>query len=436
MMLPAPRIIAIDDDPKHLRGIADGLNEYGVACLQVHFTGDDSGLKQLPHVRVIFADLHLSEGGAGRDHERDFAVIGGLIEQRIMPTGPYLIVLWTRFADRAAALKSFLDDRLQGVPKPFAVRALDKNVHLDAEGKVLDVPKLVAAIVEIVKEEPQIAALLNWEERVLGATGDTVSAVLEVGLTATGQESASQRLRRILYHLASAAVGKEHVFADRFQAVNEALLPILADRISILRSREGLDDVWNDAILETDAASGLTAMEAATLNRSSHIADGAGTIGAIRGAVVALPPSMSAANFAGAFGMSPTDAAQQQFGCNEFVEGDARFRWILVQVQAVCDFAQRQPGSLPFVLALEMPISNASKRSQPGAVWTSPALAFGPDIRLLRANSRFQTTMPHAAASGLAALYRLRGELLDVLIYHIHGYGARPGNISFFEVRT
>ncbi len=435
-MLPAPRIIAIDDQPEHLRGLADGLNTYGIACLQVHFTGDDSELKACPHVRVIFADLHLNEGGAGHDPARHFTLIGGLIEQRIAPTGPYIIILWTRFPDQAAGLKQFLDERLQGVPKPFAVASIDKNTHLGANGVVIDPQKLVAAIETIVRQEPHIAALLNWEERILGAAADTVSALLEVGLTTTAQENASQRLRRLVYHLAAAGVGEKHVFPERFRAVNEALLPILADRVAALKERADQDNIWADAMLEADAALPLTALEAATLNRLSHIAGAAGTTGAARGAVIALPPSMSGEKFAGSFGMSPADAAGGQFGCNEFAEGDVRFRWTLVQVQPACDYAQRQPGPLPFVLALEMPENCSKKGSLPAAIWTSPAIAFDGEIRILRANSRFQATMADAAASGIAVLYRVREELLDALIYHIHGNGARPGNISFHEKKV
>lgn len=37
-MLGFPRIVAIDDQPEHLTGIADCLNRSGVVCLRVHFT--------------------------------------------------------------------------------------------------------------------------------------------------------------------------------------------------------------------------------------------------------------------------------------------------------------------------------------------------------------------------------------------------------------
>lgn len=435
-MLPSPRIIAIDDEPDHLRGLADGLNKQGSACLQIHFTGDDSAIRACPYVRVIFADLHLSDGGAGQGHERDFGVIGGLIEGKIAPTGPYLVVLWTRFPDQAAALKTFLDERLEAVPRPFAVVPLDKTKHLAPDGKVIDIDKLVAAIAEVVRSEPHIAALLNWEDRTLGAASDTVSAILEISLAPPGAEDSSQRLRRLVYHLAAAGVGKQHVFEDRFQAVNEALFPILVDRIAALKKIPDQDAIWSAAILEGDAALELTGLEAAKLNRMSHIADGTGITGSARGAVIALPASMSGEKFAATFGMSPDEAADKQFGCNNFVEGDERFKWALIQVQAACDFAQRQPGPLPFMLALEMPKDSAKSKGLPQAIWSSPAIAFGDTIRVLHGNSRFQVNMPDAAASGLRCLYRIRAELLNALVYHLHGYGARPGHILFREEKA
>lgn len=226
------------------------------------------------------------------------------------------------------------------------------------------------------------------------------------------------------------------MFAGRFNAVNESLLPILGDRIAALKSIPSQDAIWSTAITEGDAALELTVVEAAKLNRMSHIADGAGITGSARGAVVALPASMAGEKFAGVFGMSPVDAADRQFGCNGFAEGDERFRWMLVQVQAACDFAQRQPGPLPFMLALEMPEECAKSRGVPNAVWMSPTISFDDSIRVLHGNCRFQVSMPDAAASGLPCLYRIRSELHNSLVYHLHGYGARPGHVLFREEKA
>ena len=76
----------------------------------------------------MFADLHLNPGPPG-EHAQHFATLGGLIEETIKPSGPYLIVLWTQYPDQAENLLCFLKDRLEHAPKPFAVHALDKSQH-------------------------------------------------------------------------------------------------------------------------------------------------------------------------------------------------------------------------------------------------------------------------------------------------------------------
>ena len=111
MRLPPPRVIAIDDEREHLEGLTQGLNRYGAACLPVHFTGE-ADIMEYPHVRVIFADLHLGSGQIGNDPTKDFSIIGGLIEDRIKPSGPYFIILWTQYPKWAVALHEFLVQRL------------------------------------------------------------------------------------------------------------------------------------------------------------------------------------------------------------------------------------------------------------------------------------------------------------------------------------
>jgi hypothetical protein len=432
MTLPAPRIIVIDDNQDHLKGLSDGLNRHGVACLPVHFTGDDTEIPKCPQVRVVFADLHLNEAGAATDNARHFTVIGGLIEQTIVPSGPYAIVLWTRYADQAEGLRTFLEERLMGVPKPFAVVALDKNLHLNADNTVRDIGALVAAIANVLGRQPQLAALLNWEERVLGASAATLSAVIDLAITGVEPNDRDQAIGRLLFRFALEAVGEGNVESDRFRAVNEALLPILADRIASLRS-DGDAQLWEAALHGQSADSGMKIEEAAKLNRFLHVADATGASPAERGAVARLPDA-TLGEFERAFGMTPVAAARTQFACAGFVENDPRFRWLLVQVQAVCDFAQRRPGPLPYVLGLEMPMAPAPlPRNAPAALVECPAFELAGAARALRVNTRFQVTLSPTAAAAMVLEYRLREPLINEIAYGLHSYGARPGIISFRE---
>jgi hypothetical protein len=426
-----PRIIVIDDNPKHLQGLVDGLHRYGTSCLPIHFTGDLDGISSCPALRLIFADLHLNDSGAGTEHQKHFATIGGLIETALAPTGPYVLILWTQFADQAEELRKFLESRLQDVSKPLAVVALDKMVHLRDTGAVKNPAALVKAIDLIIRGQPQLAALLRWEERVLGATAETAGAIL--GLTdpvATGTARAKE-LGRIFARLATEAVGEKHVEEDRFGAVNEALLPILADRIAALHSTTADQSIWNQAFDTDDAKAAIALEEAARLNRMLHVDETSKTKASDRGSVVVLPVAKRGDAFTRLFGIDEATAAGKQFGCKDFDPNSEQFRWMLVQSQAACDFAQRQPGPVPFMLALEIPCASAASGRLPGALWQSPALHLRDMPRYLMVNYRFEFLSPPKATSKIKAAYRIRESLLNALLTQAHAYGARPGYIFF-----
>jgi hypothetical protein len=430
--LPAPRVIAIDDNPLHLRGLADGLNSYGAACLQILFTGEVSAIRSCPHVRVIFADLHLNESGASEEHEKHFSLIGGLIEETITPAGPYLLVLWTRYPDQADKLAAFLETRLANVKKPIAVKALDKLAHLDSEGKVKDIKGLVAAIVAVVEEQPQVAALINWEERILDAAAGTVSEIVTLAAT-DDPTKRKEELARILYRLAVEAVGQSHVKKDHFRAVNEALLPILYDRVACLPSVGEDKALWEKAFSDSSGGPALSLKEAAQLNRFLHIANSDPAMtSADRGSVTPLPADYRD-NFGGRFAITSAELAKSQLACAGYVDNSADFKWMFVQVEAACDYAQRyrRPGPIAFALALEAPHFEPPKKTRPDALWISPAFNLDGRERCLVANSRFVFSFTEEQVSHFKVEYRIREQLLSSLIHHIHTHGSRPGFISF-----
>ena len=108
-------------------------------------------------------------------------------------------------------------------------------------------------------------------------------------------------------------------------------------------------------------------------------------------------------------------------------------RWVLVQTQAACDYAQAQPGPLPFHLGLCLPASEARRGMPPAALWRSPCFDLDGKPHFLHVNARFQMSLPSAEVAEAQPLFRLREQLLNDLIYRLHSHGARPGIISFHE---
>lgn len=423
-MFGSPRILAIDDDKKHLDGLVNGLQRNGVACLPIHFTGDPSALKPCPDVRIIFTDLNLIRQQYNQSAQ--FAALGGLLEETIAPRGPYCILLWTQYPDQANALEKFLDDRIAHVTKPFAVRSLAKADHLDNTGNLLDEGGLMKAIRGLIAELPQMDALFSWERCVLHAAGNTVSSLLALASSDASADRAAEA-GRILRWLGIAAVGENHVDEDRFRAVNEALLPILADVIAKQRAAD--DAVWQAALVPAGRQDSLSQEKAARLNGMVHV-DTAVTGGVDRGNVILLPPCVRQ-SFEERFGIDEPTAARKQFRCADFTIGDDQYRWVLVQSQAACDYAQSRPGPVPCYLGLEMPCPTKRSGATPAALWISPALQLEGKVRQLRVSAAFPVSVGPTKFDQGEPIYRLREQILNDLIYYVHSHGGRPGFLSF-----
>ena len=433
-MLGSPRIVAIDDDAAHLSGLAYGLSRGGIACLQIHFTGDPAGIEPIepcPDVRIVFADLHLGTGTPS-DHTTDFAVINSLLEETIKPAGPYFIVLWTLYPNKAPALRDYLNERLSPeVTKPLDVCPLPKADHIDSGGVIKNQANLVGAIGDIIQASPQVGAVIEWETQVLGAAGRTVSSILDLTSVGAGEQRAEE-VGRILGRLAVEAVGKDHVESDRFRAVNDALVPILADRIARTRTGQIDEELWQAALTIPERRTMASLERAAKLNRLVHIADPKGVSATERGVVIPLPASHRG-DFRDLFSIEEKDAATKRFRCNSeaFDPNSDRFRWVLVQCQAACDYAQSNPGSVPFYLGLDFPAEHRASKNPPDSTWVGPVFEFDGEIRRLRVNAGFPLTLASSVLRDVTPLYRLREQILNDLAYHLHSHGARPGMMSF-----
>ena len=226
-------------------------------------------------------------------------------------------------------------------------------------------------------------------------------------------------------------MGKNNVETDPFRAVNEALLPILADRISALRSGVPQQDIWSKALEPVTGLPTLSLENAARLNSLVHIAEPETAAAAERGVVVGLPRRYRR-RFDRCFGLSEQDAAAKEFRCTQFDEADNQFCWVLVQCEAACDHAQENPGTLPFYLGLVFPARQRHKRKKPPAsTWRGPPFDLDGHTRVLRVSARFPVALPRSYAPHLTPMFRLREQILNQLTYHIHTHGARPGMIAF-----
>ena len=427
-MFTSPRVVVIDDRSDHLEALANGLYEQGLGCLPIHYPDDESRLKPCPNLRVLFADLHLMAGGDDAVH---FSTIGSLIQENFKPLGPYFVVLWTEYPDKAGELMEYLETRLEDVATPFDVLALDKSDYYDAQEN-LNSEKLVEDIAGISEKSPQFSVLLDWEDHVLGAAGDTIGSVLELAKSSTNKEARRAYVSRLLYNLAVAGVGPHYFENDRFSAVNGALLPVLADRIAFLESNSK-NDVWQTAFDPEEHQQTIPSFDVAKLNRLVHLdLPSKDRKGDEPGAVIKLPERYQGEQFLKEFAIKQEEAASGEFFCRSFSPSDTRFQWVLVQSQPACDYALNRPGTLPFYVGLELPIGcKGNKGRPPDSLWTSPSYERLGLEHFLHVSARFPVSISKQEASSIKSIYRIREQLLGNLSHYLHSYGSRLGIMSF-----
>ena len=234
--------------------------------------------------------------------------------------------------------------------------------------------------------------------------------------------------------MAKAAVGVNNIRPHGFRAVHDALLPILADRIIASSAMSTHNETWRKSIDSFQGGMQMSPTEAALLNQALHIAIAVEGIddnkGAERGAVIPFDHAISAPWAQTILGTDEKQAAKDLFRIKA-LEAEKPYPWVLVQAQASCDYAQRQPGPLPFYLGLDVIQDDIRRDRAPQALWRSPRFMFEGAIHELQVNTRIQVPMGFQEAQSVTPRYRLREQLVIQLLHHAQSNNARPGIIAF-----
>ena len=431
-MFIAPRFVAIDDNRAHLDAISSVLEAMGTACFSVHFQAETEVPDCLSGVRCLFIDLHLINSVPATDEKTHFANIASIIEARISDAnGPYMLIIWTAHPQLCKELEEFLNERLTA-GRPVAILGLEKEKFLNvASGAVTNAAGLRDELIRVVNSVPQLSALLAWETDVLIAAGKTLGSLLTL-VPAEKRQTTSYagELDAILSRLACAAVGKDNVEKDPRAGLVQALLPILADRISNRWSADGLD-IWKLAITKhgDKAEKGGDPVDKGRLNRMMHLAP----VGNERfgpsdwGSIVDYPYTFDDDGFKARFGLS-LDELFNEFKVKS-EEDRAKCSAVLVRVGAVCDVAQKHAGPIPYLLGLKIPGTIKQDKTSPG-LWKSPAFTDDSnDVFRLQVHSRLLLSVLESESQNWTARSRLREQILMELIAAQAEYVSRPGII-------
>jgi len=443
LIFSAPRFVVVDDRDHHLLAITRTFQLLGTPCMGIRYDPAEE-LKQdhFKGVRCLFMDLHLVDGQASTDQRRHYGLIASILEDNISRNGgPFILVVWTEHEHLSAELRDYLDQNIDAEKphaRPLAVLSLAKEKFINVgDGSIADPEELKQAVHDAVVANPQIAALLGWEADVLLAAGDTLAELLKL-VPAAERVSASfpGALDTILSRLAREAVGRPNVEVNHRTAITTALAPILADRVLNQEVSAETAELWKKAVTRhnDDSLKDASNQEAGCVNRMLHVAvPGSETILATDwGAVVELSEDIwnSDDQLRQVFDGTRLELLEEEFKIK--AADHERCRPYLVRVGAACDYAQKRRGPLTYLLGLEIPADLKRSASAPAAEWKSPALVLDGTQSPFRlhVNVRFSLSRPAGACEAWKIRYRLREQLLMLLLSHSNGYTSRPGIVQ------
>lgn len=439
-MLPNPRIVAIDDKQDELDALTNALSRTGAACLGILFDAESGALEACPEARVIFFDLHLLGNAVGTP-EKHFSTIVSCLEQ-MGPQGPYAIIVWSQHPDEAGendagdGLYQYICERLDNtIPRPYVVMPLPKVEHLSKSGAtfvVADPAALRTKVDALLAAHPQTSALFLWEKYVLSAAANTVGQLIELS------GGRAEQIKGVMASLAIAAVGPKNVDQDRFYALNEVLLPILSDRLSFFASTPEDLKIWESAFSAKDNEV-IAPEKIGKINKFISLSTSTDKLNAAdRGAIIPYDAILKdpKENIEEHFGIKLGEIITRCFGIRSLKEFDGA-KWVLLQSQAACDYAQKKPQILSYFLGLEIVCSavrnpRAGEMALPESLWISPVFSIDEVDKVLLFNAGSLLVFPTKITMKAQPIYRLREQILNDLLFKLRNHQSRPGIISLF----
>ena len=448
-MLTPPRFVVLDDKKEHLEPIIETFKLIGSSCIGVQYNEQDASHLHQDYyrgVRGLFIDLNLS-GSSSIGSSTHYAEITRILETVIScDNGPFIMILWTDNPQECDQLIEYIETRLDPEKKyckPLLIKPLSKNMYIDANSSIKESNR------ETFKEEikgffssvPQIAALFDWESKVLEAVHQTLIELLN--LVPNDKRNFTDyptEIDKVLSCITRETVGKSHVATDPKKALNLAIYPILVDKILNNTPNQDNIQLWNNAITQVKTASILDEKAVGKFNKMLHLAvTGHESMSPYDwGAVVEIP----AENFNDEFCLQHFGYNKQHLVRNTFCFSNAEnLKPILIRLGASCDYAQNKQGPIPYIFGFivesekyrdrERDFSDPNQKimSKKLSDWVSPLFSYideDPAFYIVL-NLQLVISKVKGQLDEYHNLYRLREQLLNQVIVRATSFASRPG---------
>ncbi|SFP97701.1 hypothetical protein [Ralstonia sp. NFACC01] len=462
------RVVAIDDDEDHLQKIVWGLGKAGFCAIPFFF--DDGKLEDepsapLPGIRLVFTDIHMVGGGQHNDVIHATNIVKCL--KKIVGTGPYVLIFWSQFPDEKDRIGGLINERSIGAKlnPPIGYGAINKNDVFNLESAsgedAFNASRLRDLILEAVQSFRTIAVPAAWENRVAQAAATTTNRLFDL-VKASG--TATDDWEQLFACLACEAVGHHQARENPTDALDEALLPLLEDQLSVLgdgniaaaNSPQWLRDLLNSERSPRRPRSVSTAQLNTSYLIEQFNGEGQPEMWE-RGVVTALGPAfLNSGPFVRAFGLEATELIRDEFATRTDMEAGelAQTKLHIVELGPECDHVQGKMKTHRYLLALLVPDSlidafsgqqkrgtkapsnkrygNESVMDVGRLALESPPLQTPGDWHLLVSCRRFMSLAVKTKIDGTPR-FRLRRALMEEVAHRYATHARRPGVMRFYD---
>lgn len=459
------RVAALDDDPEHLKMIVNGLGKAGFWAMPFLFDiGKFEPELPIPFkgIRLVFTDIHMGPGPFGSSAATYAStIIMGL--KQIVSEGPYGLIFWSQFPQDADIIWNEIKARApqSGLPIPVFYEAIDKNTVMNVGGgsgspaSNFDAEKLRDEILSKIQSADVLALAMSWDERVGHAAMLATNRVYNLAKS----DGDLSKWTGLLAYLAQEAIGKEPATASPVAAVDNAMLPLLEDRLSELSNNSNfkglgqtIKDALNNATNHLDLPDGISVADLNTHYLIEEVSPKTSSMWD-HGMVSKLGGGyLNSGRFVGHFGVDVEELIKTEFILRESrkqaiasdIVRDASLH--LVELSAVCDQVQGKVATHRYLLALLVPDSllkacNSydTKRKKYRNEYANASIVNIGEIKLngqsdshhfLVSTRRFMTLPPKCAVD-VTCVFRLRRTVMEELSHHYATYARRPGVMRF-----
>lgn len=456
-MSPFSRVVALDDKEEDLDVIVKALGRAGYSAIPYLFDlAEFNPLVTNPcaGLRLVFSDIHLTPtsgiGSGGADHA---AVIGNFLK-KIVPTGPYGLIFWSKHEADEHEIVAQLSSRANdiGFKLPVFFGFMDKKsigIHPGGDANEVDYEKLRGLIREQVDKSPALKVVMDWEERVLLSAARASNSLFDV--VSTRSAESKEKLTDpaawldLLAYLSQEAVGLESAAHNSRAAIDNALLPVLEDQLRVNLNAEAEPECPISRKLTEQGGKKIKyppEINTYSLN-SFYLVESLcqGDISCSTRGAVSFPKDNAADFIATKFGAEWIDILYDEFIIfpkekSKNQDLATRTKACFISLSAECDEVQGKIPSHRYLLGACVDKSDIKEFNKQGlaraALQEIGRVKIDGSERILIVSCRRFISEHSGVELPLKPVARLRRSTLDELIHHYTTYARRPGVMRFF----